>query len=344
MSSNRGSRPDTVVAVIAVVGAETDVGRRVVDRLAQVAPDREVVALTMTAPELPRGCDTVMLVGFGDHDALARRRRSAVAGLREWLDQASAQGADHVVLLSSAMVYGAWSNNPVPLTEDALLRPDHDFAYARQLATAELLVDTWRRAVVGRRAAVVRPAPAMAADGTSSVVRALAAGYGLRAGEDDAPCQFVHLDDVADALTVAVTGELDGVFNVAPQGSIDASTVRALAGDRPRLRLPGAAAEVAAQLRWRFQRGPIPPGLRPYTRWPWLVASDRLRAQGWRPSATSEQVYVEGTEPRWWTMLTPQRKQELSLGVFSAVIAIVMVGAVRTARRLIRARTAAAPR
>jgi len=330
--------------VIAVVGAETDVGRRLVDRLAEVAPDRPVVALAMTGSELPADCRTVMLVGFGDHDALARRRRSAVAGLREWLDQASARGADQVVLLSSAMVYGAWSNNPVPLTEEALLRPAHDFAYARQLATAELLVDTWRRDRPGRRVAIVRPAPAMAADGTSSVVRALAAGYGLRAGEDDAPCQFVHLDDVADALTITVTDELDGVFNVAPPGAIDASTLRALAGERPRLRLPGAAAEVAAQMRWRFQRGPIPPGLRPYTRWPWLVASDRLRAHGWQPSATSEQVYVEGTETRWWTLLTPQRKQEVSLGVFAMAVALAVLVAARTVRRVVRAKRAGAPR
>jgi nucleoside-diphosphate-sugar epimerase len=242
------------------------------------------------------------------------------------------------------MVYGAWSNNPVPLTEEALLRPAHDFAYARQLATAELLVDTWRRDRPGRRVAIVRPAPAMAADGTSSVVRALAAGYGLRAGEDDAPCQFVHLDDVADALTITVTDELDGVFNVAPPGAIDASTLRALAGERPRLRLPGAAAEVAAQMRWRFQRGPIPPGLRPYTRWPWLVASDRLRAHGWQPSATSEQVYVEGTETRWWTLLTPQRKQEVSLGVFAMAVALAVLVAARTVRRVVRAKRAGAPR
>ena len=37
---------------------------------------------------------------------------------------------------SSAMVYGAWENNPVPLTEDALLRPDVEFAFARQLGAA----------------------------------------------------------------------------------------------------------------------------------------------------------------------------------------------------------------
>ncbi len=326
--------------MITVVGAETDVGRRVMSRLGAPPCTEPVTGLAMTGGALPRPCRTLVVTAYGDHDALARRRRSAVSGLRELLDQATEAGVTHVVLLSSAMVYGAWPNNPVPLTEDALLRPDHDFAYARQLATAELIVDTWRRGHPDRRAAVVRPAPAMAADGTSSVVRALAAGYGLRAGEDDAPCQFVHLDDVASAVAMSALHALDGVFNVAPEGSIDATTVRALAGRRPRLRLPGRAAEIAAQLRWRFQRGPIPPGLRPYTRWPWLVASDRLRGQGWRPTATNEQVYVEGTEQRWWTMLTPQRKQELSLGVFAVAIAVVVLVTGRLIGRTVTARRA----
>ena len=38
--------------------------------------------------------------------------------------------------------------------------------------------------------------------------------------------------------------------------------------------------EVVGALRWRFQRGPIPPGLRSYTRQPWTVANDKLKAEG----------------------------------------------------------------
>jgi nucleoside-diphosphate-sugar epimerase len=326
--------------VIAVVGAETDVGRRVAEQLRRGDHRHNVVELPMAGGRLPDACRTLVLMSLGDHDALARRRRSAVAGLSELLDQATRCQVDRVVLLSSAMVYGAWPNNPVPLTEDALLRPDHDFAFARQLAAAELIVDTWRREDPRRRVAVVRPVPAMAEDGTSSVVRALAAGYGLRAGEDDAPCQFVHLDDVASAVSLAVEEQLDGVFNVAPEGAIPAATVRLLAGSRPRLRLPGRAADVAAQLRWRFQRGPIPPGLRPYTRWPWLVASDRLRQRGWRATATNDQVYVEGTESRWWNMLTPQRKQELSLALFAMALVGIVIMTIRMIRRIVTTKRA----
>ena len=242
----------------------------------------------------------------------------------------------HVVLVSSAMVYGAWENNPVPLTEDALLRPDVEFAFARQLGAAEQLVDEWRRAQSGRTVSVLRPAVGMAADDTSRLAAALAAGMGQRAGTVDPPAQFLHLDDLASAVLLAAEKQLDGVFNVAPDGWVAGERVRALAGAVPRLKLPDRVNEVVTNLRWRFQRGPIPPGLRSYTRSPWLVANDRLKAVGWQPTVTNEQAYVEGTEGKWWTMVSPKRRQEVTLGgvaVAAVVGLLVVVRAVQRARR-----------
>jgi hypothetical protein len=111
--------------------------------------------------------------------------------------------------------------------------------------------------------------------------------------------------------------------------------VRALAGAVPRVKLPDRMTEVITNLRWRFQRGPIPPGLRSYTRWPWLVANDRLKAAGWRPVVTNEQAYVEGTEAKWWTMVSPKRRQEIALGGLGVVLtttAVVVVVAIKRAR------------
>jgi len=125
------------------------------------------------------------------------------------------------------------------------------------------------------------------------------------------------------------------VYNVAPDGWVAGERVRALAGAVPRVKLPDRMTEVITNLRWRFQRGPIPPGLRSYTRWPWLVANDRLKAAGWRPVVTNEQAYVEGTEAKWWTMVSPKRRQEIALGglgVVLATVATVVIIAVRRAR------------
>jgi nucleoside-diphosphate-sugar epimerase len=169
----------------------------------------------------------------------------------------------------------------------------------------------------------------MAADGTSHLASSLAAGFGTRFGEVDPAAQFLHLDDLAAAVQLAVRRRLDGVFNVAPDGWIAGERVRALSGERPRLKLPDRVAEVVAALRWRFQRGPIPPGLRSYTRHSWVVANDRLKRQGWSPTVTNEQAYVEGTENRWWTLITPRRRQELALGaMIGGALAIAGLAAV----------------
>lgn len=316
-----------------VRGADGSLGARVLARLG-ARPDVHLVgprrvdgsAETIADAAADRSADVVVELGVGDHDLRARRRESVTSGAADLLADIADCGATHLVLVSSAMVYGAVPNNPVPLTEDAVLRPDPACTFARQLASIEEVVEEWRRGAPGRSVTVLRPAVAMADGGSSILARALAAGLGQRFAEADPAAQFVHLDDVAAAVDLAVERCLDGVYNVAPDGWIPGERVRALAGETPRLPLPERMREVVAALRWRFQRGPIPPGLVSYTRETWVVANDKLRAEGWRPTVTNEQVYVEGTEARWWTMITPKRRQELALGGLAAVVGLTVTG------------------
>ena len=332
--SAQGQITNDVIRVV-VSGGQWPLGKRVIERLKNDG-GFEVREVNQSTDAIDSPVDVFVHLAPGDHDALVERRRSAVIGTPELLRAATVQGAKHVVLLSSAMVYGAWPNNPIPLTEETALRPDFGFAFARQLATVEQLVDDWRVSSADRATCVLRPVPAMAADGASSLVRALAAGMGGRLGEDDVPAQFLHLDDLADAVVLATRKQLNGVYNVAPDGFVHSARVRSLWGMAPRLRLPDRMSEVVSDLRWRFQRGPIPPGLRPYVRSTWLVSNGRLRAEGWTPTVTNEQAFVEGTNAKWWTMLTPKRKQEIALGAmvvgFLATVVTVLV-TVRKYRR-----------
>jgi nucleoside-diphosphate-sugar epimerase len=321
-----------------VRGVDGNLGRRVLSKLAEVE-GLDVATGHAGSPAIGR-FETIVELGVGDHDTRARRRESVTEAVSEFLADAETFSASHLVVVSSAMVYGAFSNNPVPITEDSVLRPVPEFVFARQLASAEELVEEWRRAADGRSVTMLRPALGMSQDGTSALARALAAGLGHRFGEDDPVAQFVHLDDIASAVALSVEQRLDGVYNVAPDGWIPGERVRALTGDRLRFPLPERVREVVGALRWRFQRGPIPPGLDPYTREPWVVANDKLRAAGWTPTVTNEQTYVEGTEAKWWTMVTPKRRQELSLGAMAAAIATVSVVTFSLVRRWVRRRRA----
>jgi nucleoside-diphosphate-sugar epimerase len=291
------------------------------------------------------GADTLVHLAF----SLAEGRRSEQAartnleGTRRLLAAASASGVRHVVAVSSATVYGAWPNNPVPLTEDAPLRPNPDVPYAVQKSYMEHLVADWALADPARTAAVLRPVTALAEEGETWVAWALAEAASIRSGEDDPPAQFVHLDDLAAAVDLARRAHLDGPYNVAPDGWIAGDTVRALKGAGPRLRLPPKVASRLEQVRWRFRRGKSSVGLLSFATYPWVVANDRLRAAGWAPRRTNEQAYVAGTDAPWWTTLSPKRRQELTLTASAVVLAGVGGVVALIVRRAVRRARAARP-
>ena len=310
--------------IVVLTGASGLLGERVIEGLEsngiEVVVERSGADVTLA----PDACVVVVDLGSSDYDRRAARRQSATEFAARTLATADRLRATQVVFVSSAMVYGALSNNPVPLTEESALRPDVEFVFARQLASAEELVEQWRQSAPGRATSVLRPAVALAAGGGSRLASAIVSGFGRRLAEADPPSQFLHLDDLAAAVVLAVTDRLDGVYNVAPDGWIAGERVRALSGERPRIPLPERFGELISGLRWRLQRGPIPPGLLSYTREPWVISNGRLRAAGWQPTVTNEQTYVESTEAPWWTMVSPKRRQELALG---GGVAIGLLGA-----------------
>ena len=174
------------------------------------------------------------------------------------------------------------------------------------------MADEWRSIEPDRTVTVLRPVVGMAADSTVGLAAALAAGMGQRVGEDDPPAQFLHLDDLASAVVLAAENASTVSSTSHPTvGSPASGYARSPAAVR--VRLPDRVTEVIGNLRWRFQRGPIPPGsaqLHP------LAMAGRQRpaeGAGLGPTVTNEQAYVEGTEAKWWTMVTPKRRQELSL-------------------------------
>ncbi|NND75809.1 MAG: hypothetical protein HKN44_12465 [Ilumatobacter sp.] len=334
----RGTRTIEAMTVV-VTGLTGPLQTRVVDALAALGATVVVAAANGDGVDIDLA-DVVIDLASSDYDRLGRHRQSATQCAAASLGLADELMADQVVFVSSAMVYGANDNNPFPLTEETVLRPDNEFVFARQLASAEELVDQWRRRRAGRVSCVLRPAIALAGDGTSRLAGALVAGFGTRFAEDDPPAQFLHLDDLGSAVVLAVRDRLDGVYNVAPNGWVAGERVRALSGEPWRVPLPDRLGEVVGRLRWRFQRGPIPPGLRSYTLAPWVVSNGRLVAAGWLPSVTNEQAYVEGTEAPWWTMISPKRRQELSLGIGAALVLVAAIVGGVLGRRWVRGRAA----
>lgn len=250
---------------------------------------------------------------------------------RRTLRAASEGGAKKLIVLSSAMVYGAKESNPVPLTEQALVGPNDDFAFATHKAEVERLAREWEASGSGS-VAVLRPTTAVAAGESSWVARTMRVSAGL-SSDNDPPVQFLHLDDLADAVVLAATRSLSGVYNVAPDGWVRGEEVRQLSGRAPRMQLSAALASRMAERAWRLGVAPTPPGILPYTTHPWVVANDRLRAEGWEPAHTNVEAYVEGFAARPWAMMNSRRRQQVAIGAVGGAAAITLAAGAAAARR-----------
>jgi nucleoside-diphosphate-sugar epimerase len=351
------------VSTIVVTGAAGALGRRVVALLADDPDVDRVLALDRVEPPAPprpgvehrrvdlatddvkqllHEADVVIHLAsvFGpaldDHPAVTSGTEVRIA--RRLLDAAADVAVPTFVLLSTAAVYGAWPNNPVPLTEDAPLRPNPDCAYAVQRAEIERLAGEWALEQPGSRLVVLRAAPVVADGYQSWLAKALAAAP-APVGADEPPAQYVHVDDVAAAVDRVRRSDVRGPVNVAPEGWLSGEEVKALATGSPTLRSPARFAGRVARFRWRFRLAPTPPGVVPYRWQPWVVATDKLRATGWEPEHTNDEAFVSGHDAGPLATLSPRRRQELALGVAGGVLAGVAAGAALLIRRRHRTRS-----
>jgi UDP-glucose 4-epimerase len=306
------------VVAVAISGASGLVGERLLARLADDQSVTRIIGLDVRDPRrrvrglefqrvdiagaelkpLLEGADVLVHLAtvvdpIPDEALMARVN---VEGTRRVLDAAAAVGVRKVIRVSSAAVYGAWPNNPVPLTEDATLRPNPGFAPAVQAAEAERLLAEWREEHPAVTVTTLRSAPVLGPGAERLPSRLLLGRPPIRVRGATPPVQAVHVDDLVSALLLAVANDLPGTYNAAADSWLNADDARALL---PRSLLPSVPAELLERILrrlWASGLGDIPPTVVPYLVHPWVVANDRLKAAGWRPARTNEEAIVEALD------------------------------------------------
>ena len=264
-----------------------------------------------------------------------RHRTSSppVEAARAGLAAATERAEQHVVVVSSALVYGAWENNPVPLEETRTLRPRPEIADAVALATAEDLVEQWRRDAPGRTATILRPVTVVDPGAHGAMIDQFARTLGSIRSQTPAPAQFLARSDLDAAVELCRHARPDAVLNVAPPGMITGERLRELTPGTFSVPVPGALAEMFDLWRASVTVGP---GALAHVRHPWVVSADRLRSLGWEAAVSNEQAFVSGTAEGWFASLSAKRRQEAALlGATAAVamVAAILVGWSRRGRR-----------
>jgi len=342
--------------VIAITGAASGVGHGLAARLAEHPGVRNVVAIddrrgdvagvTWRVADI---CDPVLISKLNGVDVIVHlapvanpdadpRQRSAqtVRGTQTVITAAAAVGVKRVVLCTSAMVYGALPDNPLPLAEDAPLQALPDGGFVGDMLEIERLAASAPRAHPGLTTTVVRPALLVGPGVDTVLTRHFEAPRLLYLRGSRPAWQFCHVEDLVAALEYAALSRVEGVVTVGCEGWLDQEEIERLSGIR-RIELPSSLAFGTAERLHRLGITPAPASDLQYIAYPWVVPSTRLREVGWRPvydNVTAFQALLEDISGRHAVIARRLGRRDATIGAAGAAVAMVGTAAlVRQARK-----------
>jgi len=255
------------------------------------------------------GADVVVHLAFLIAGNASRdvRQQINVDGTVNAFRAAAAAGATRFVYASSVAAYGFHPDNPVGMTEDWPTRPARQLRYAQEKAELEGVLAQEAAAQPQVDLYLLRPPVVVGPDTLGAkqllpgpldeVASRLAAALlplpiPVPAVVPDLPLQFVHEDDVGQALLLCVVGAgPPGAYNITGDGVVTATEVARQLG-LAAIAFPGGVARAAART---ISRLPVPlPGpaqwVETLAQPAVLDASKAKEELGWRPRYTSREA------------------------------------------------------
>jgi nucleoside-diphosphate-sugar epimerase len=263
------------------------------------------------------------------------RRERAVRQTQTVVISAAAAGVARLVVVTSAMAYGASPANAVPLPEDAPLATDPDEGQVGDLLAVEQVLQTAVEVHPGLTVTVVRPA-ALVGPGIDTVItRHFEAPRLLRIKGGAPAWQFCHVEDLATALVTTVEAGLGPVVTVASEGWMTQTEVEAVSGMRG-VELSESMAIGIGQRLHRVGLLPSPATDLAYALYPWAVSSATLDSAGWRPTydnVTCLGVLLDNIRGHHAVAARRLDRKEAAFGAASAAVALVGTAAILRRRR-----------
>jgi nucleoside-diphosphate-sugar epimerase len=288
-----------------------------------------------------RGIDTAVYVAARTDlaqelaEGRPRRRQRNLRRAQTVITAAAAAGVGHLVVVTSAKVYGARPDNPVPLEDDAPLRAVADAGIVGDLMDVEQLVAVARDVHPGLRLTVVRPAALVGGGVDTVITRHFEAPRLLMVRGSEPAWQFCHVDDLGSAVAVVVAHQLGPAVTVGCEGHLTQQEVERLTGMR-RVELSLAVAQGTADRLHRVGVLPTPASDLAFVVYPWAVSSGTLRAHGWEPAydnATCLGVLLETIRGSYAVAARRLDRKDAALGAASAAVAMVGTAAIMRRRR-----------
>lgn len=163
--------------------------------------------------------DGVIHLGRVMSSQLTRMRRynANVLGSQKLLDLSHKYGIKRVVVLSTYHVYGAVAYNPALIDEEAPLKGAGLSADLIDSVELENLANIYLWRYPDLNITVLRPCNIVGPGVRNSISTLLASERAPVLAGFSPMMQFIHIDDMADAIVLAYQNDHKGIYNVAPE-------------------------------------------------------------------------------------------------------------------------------
>jgi len=221
-----------------------------------------------------------------------RRHQVNVVGTRRLLEFCVKYEVDQLVVVSSSYVYGALPENSHFLDEDAPLNSSRTYPEMRDLVEMDTLTSAHLWKYPNMATAVLRPVNTLGTHVHSSIVTYLKLGYVPTILGFDPMTQFIHEEDLTEAIARVLEKRLRGVFNVTGPGEVPIRVAIRETGGTP-VPLPEFVARALFGRLFQLGLFHIPPGAIDYIKYPCTVSGKRFReATGCNPVFTLEDTFA----------------------------------------------------
>jgi UDP-glucose 4-epimerase len=220
------------------------------------------------------------------------RHEVNVLGTKRVLEYAIAYGVKRIVVLSSSYVYGALPDNPYYVNEEFALNVSRTYPEVRDLGEVDTLATTflWRHPEV--TTAILRPVPTLGYYVHTAIGRYLRQRYPPTIMGFNPMMQFIHEEDVAEAVALALQTGAHGVFNVAGPGAVPLRVAIRETGGTP-MPFPEPIARAVFRQLFRLGLYHTPPGAMDFLKYPCTVDGRAFaRATGFTPLFTLEDTFA----------------------------------------------------
>jgi UDP-glucose 4-epimerase len=200
----------------------------VIERMADIRSPEAADWILKERPDVV--CHLASIVTPGKRSSREFEYSVDVLGTRNILEACLKAGVRKVIVSSSGAAYGYHPDSPVSLVEQAPLRGNPEFAYSDHKRMVEEMLEEYRARHPELQQLVLRLSTVIGASVKNQITALFEKPFLLGIAGAGTPFSFIWDHDVVEIVVRGCVSEVQGIFNVAGDGTLSLSQIATIQG------------------------------------------------------------------------------------------------------------------